>query len=107
MEDIDWAYVGHLSIGLHCHFQTGGFAYNFGEDASFLGLQTGLIGLQKKVRSELGQPFTSDFVINTQVSNKFVLGTLTEVVQPGALSPSTNIRPFAEVQTEVEDRIRI
>ena len=62
MEDIDWAYVGHLSIGLHRHFQTGSFAFNFGIDASFLGPQTGLMGLQKKVRSELGQPFPSDFV---------------------------------------------
>ena len=49
----------------------------------------------------------SDFVTNTQVSNKFVLGTLTEVAQPSALSPSANIRPFSEVQTEVEDLIRI
>ena len=107
MEDIDRAYVGHLSIGLHRHFQAGGLAYNFGVDASLLGPQTGLMGLQQTVHSELGQPFPSDFVRNTQVSNKFVLGSLTEVAQPSALSPSTNIRPFAEVQTGVEDLIRI
>ena len=107
MEDIDRAYVGHLSIGLHRHFQAGGLAYNFGVDASLLGPQTGLMGLQKTVHSELGQPFPSDFVRNTQVSNKFVLGSLTEVAHPSPLSPSTNIRPFAEVQTGVEDLIRI
>ncbi|MBL6608972.1 MAG: DUF2219 family protein [Rhodobacteraceae bacterium] len=107
MEDIDRAYVGHLSIGLHRHFQAGGLAYNFGVDASLLGPQTGLMGLQQTVHSELGQPFPSDFVRNTQVSNKFVLGSLIEVAQPSALSPSTNIRPFVEVQTGVEDLIRI
>ena len=63
--------------------------------------------MQKTVHSELGQPFPSDFVRNTQVSNKFVLGNLTEVVQPSALSPSIIIRPFAEVQTGVEDLFRI
>ena len=41
------------------------------------------------------------------MSNKFVLKSLTEVAQPSALSSSTNIRPFAEVQTGVEDLIRI
>ena len=107
MGDIDRAYVGHLSIGLHRHFQAGGLAYNFGVDASLLGPQTGLMGLQQTVHSELGQPFPSDFVRNTQVSNKFVFGSLTEVAHPSALSPSTNIRPFAEVQTGVEDLIRI
>ena len=106
-EDIDRDYVGHLSIGLHRHFQAGGLAYNFGVDASLLGPQTGLMGLQQTVHSELGQPFPSDFVRNTQVSNKFVLGSLTEVAQPSALSPSTNIRSFVEVQTGVEDLIRI
>ena len=44
---------------------------------------------------------------NTQVSNQFILGTLTEVARPSAQSPSTNIRPFVEVQTGVEDPIRI
>ena len=107
MEDIDRAYVGHLSIGLHRHIQTGGLAYNFGVDASLLGPQTGLMGLQQTVHSELGQPFPSDFVRHTQVSNQFVLGGLAEVAQPSALSPSTTIRPFAEVQTGVEDLIRI
>ena len=107
MDDIDRAYVGHLSIGLHRHIQTGGLAYNFGVDASLLGPQTGLMGLQQTVHSELGQPFPSDFVRHTQVSNKFVLGGLAEVAQPSALSPSTTIRPFAEVQTGVEDLIRI
>ena len=75
MEDIDRDYVGHLSIGLHRHFQAGGLAYNFGVDASLLGPQTGLMGLQQTVHSELGQPFPSNFVRNTQVSNKFVLGS--------------------------------
>ena len=107
MDDIDRAYVGHLSIGLHRHIQTGGLAYNFGVDASLLGPQTGLMGLQQTVHSELGQPFPSDFVRHTQVSNQFVLGGLAEVAQPSALSPSTTIRPFAEVQTGVEDLIRI
>ena len=107
MEDIDRAYVGHLSIGLHRHFQAGGLAYNFGVDASLLGPQTGLMGLQQKVHSEIDQPFPSDFVKNTQVSNQFILGTLTEVARPIALSPSTNIRSFVEVQTGVEDLIRI
>ena len=107
MEDIDRAYVGHLSIGLHRHFQAGGLAYNFGVDASLLGPQTGLMGLQQTVHSELGQLFPSDFARNTQVSNKFVLGSLTEVAHPSALSPSANIRLFAEVQTGVEDLIRI
>ena len=65
------------------------------------------MGLQKMIHSGRGQPFPSDFVRNTQVSNKFVLGTLTEVAQPGALSPSTNIRPFAKVQTGVGDLILI
>ena len=41
------------------------------------------------------------------MSNKFVLRSLTEVAQLSALSPSTNIRPFAEVQSGVEDLIRI
>ena len=107
MDDIDRAYVGHLSIDLHRHIQTGGLAYNFGVDASLLGPQTGLMGLQQTVHSELGQPFPSDFVRHTQVSNQFVLGGLAEVAQPSALSPSTTIRPFAEVQTGVEDLIRI
>ena len=49
----------------------------------------------------------SDFVKNTQVSNQFILGTLAEVARPSALPPSTNIRPFVEVQTGVEDLIRI
>ena len=44
---------------------------------------------------------------NTQVSNQFILGTLTDVARPIALSPSTNIRSFVEVQTGVEDLIRI
>ena len=65
------------------------------------------MGLQQKVHSEIDQPFPSDFVKNTQVSNQFILGTLTEVARPSALSPSTNIRPFAEVQTGIEDLIRI
>jgi hypothetical protein len=65
------------------------------------------MGLQQKVHSEIDQPFPTDFVKNTQVSNQFILGTLTEVARPSALSPSTNIRPFVEVQTEVEDLIRI
>ena len=65
-EDIDRDYVGHLSIGLHRHFQAGGLAYNFGVDASLLGPQTGLMGLQQKVHSEIDQPFPSDFVKNTQ-----------------------------------------
>ena len=102
MEDIDGDYVGHLSIGLPRHFQAGGLAYNFGVDASLLGPQTGLMGLRQKVYSEIDQPFPSDFVKNTQVSNQFILGTLTEVARPSALSPSTNIRPFVEVQTGVE-----
>ena len=106
-EDIDRDYVGHLSIGLHRHFQAGGLAYNFGVDASLLGPQTGLMGLQQKVHSEIDQPFPSDFVKNTQVSNQFILGILTEVARPSALSPSTNIRSFVEVQTGVEDLIRI
>ena len=54
MEDIDRSYVGHLSIGLHRHFQAGGLVYNFGVDASLLGPQTGLMGLQQTVHSELG-----------------------------------------------------
>ena len=107
LEDIDRDYVGHLSIGLPSHFQAGGLAYNFGVDASLLGPQTGLMGLQQKVHSEIDQPFPSDFVKNTQVSNQFILGTLTEVARPSALSPSTYIRPFVEVQTGVEDLIRI
>jgi hypothetical protein len=107
MEDIDKDYVGYLSIGLHRHFQEGGLAYNLGVYASLLGPQTGLMGLQQKVHSEIDQPFPTDFVKNTQVSNQFILGTLTEVARPSALSPSTNIRPFVEVQTEVEDLIRI
>ena len=65
------------------------------------------MGLQQKVHSEIDQPFPSDFVKNTQVSNQFILGTLTEVARPIALSPSTNIRSFVEVQTGVEDLIRI
>jgi len=65
------------------------------------------MGLQQKVHSEIDQPFPSDFVKNTQVSNQFILGTLTEVARPSALSPSTNIRSFVEVQTGVEDLIRI
>ena len=96
-----------MSIGLHRHVQAGGLAYNFGVDASLLGPQTGLMGLQQKVHSEIDQPFPSDFVKNTQVSNQFILGTLTEVARPIALSPSTNIRSFVEVQTGVEDLIRI
>ena len=65
------------------------------------------MGLQQKVYSEIDQPFPTDFVKNTQVSNQFILGTLTEVARPSALSSSTNIRPFNEVQTGVEDLIRI
>ena len=107
MEDIDRDYVGHLPIGLHRHFQAGGLAFNFEVDASLLGQQTSLMRLQQKVHSEIDQPFPSDFVKNTQVSNQFILGTLTEVARPSALSPSTNIHPFAEVQTGVEDLIRI
>ena len=65
------------------------------------------MGLRQKVYSEIDQPFPSDFVKNTQVSNQFILGTLTEVARPSALSLSTYIRPFVEVQTGVEDLIRI
>jgi hypothetical protein len=107
MEDIDRDYVGHLSIGLHLHFQSGGLVCNFEVDASLLGPQTGLMGLQQKVHSEIDKLFPSDFVKNTQVSNQFILGTLTEVARPSAQSPSTNIRPFVEAQTGVEDLIRI
>ena len=44
---------------------------------------------------------------NTQGSNQFILGTLTEVARPSALSPSTDFCPFVEVQTGVEGLIRI
>ena len=37
MEDLDRDYVGHLSIGLHRHFQSGGLVCNFELDASLLG----------------------------------------------------------------------
>lgn len=101
----DRRYVGALSFGAHTHWSRGETAMSLGLDVIFVGPQTNLDDVQKKLHSIFGGPTPN--VANFQVKNAIYPTVTFEAGRSFDIGDNSDIRPFVELQAGAETLARI
>ena len=101
----DRPYVGATSFGLHNYMSLGLAQVSLGVDVTAIGPQTGVADFQEWFHETFGLPDPRG--VDAQLDDAFYVSGLGEISYNLRLSDTVTIRPFAEVQTGVEDLIRI
>lgn len=104
---VDRPYTQAISLGLHTHFERGGWEMAVGADAVFTGPQTGLSDLQMALHRVVR--------FNHRLGNAVLAGQTPNglhasgVVEVGRSIPAgrASLRPFVELRAGVEDIARI
>jgi hypothetical protein len=96
-------YVGALSLGLHTHYNLDGMIARVGADVIAVGPQTGLDDFQNGFHDALSLPDPSQ---TDQHANDFFLSATAELSQTFTIGENISLRPFAELQTGVEEVVR-
>lgn len=101
---IDRPYVGAITLGAQTHFGDGPWHYALGADVTFLGPQTGLSTFQENFHDafDLRPPLTAN-----ELPNETVLSARASASYTHRFSEIVSVRPFAELQTGVEDIARV
>ncbi len=101
----DRPYVGALSLGVHSHFGLNRFDASLGVDVLAMGPSTGVANFQQQFHDmfSLAGPKYTQF----QLADAVHVGATGEIAMPLFLSDRVTLRPFAEVQTGIEDLARV
>ncbi len=100
----DRRYAGVLSLGVHSHFDLGGFETSLGADLVLTGPQTRLDDVQSFLHDVVGYP--EPLVARTQIPNGTYPTLVAEIGRSLRLAPAVTLRPFAEAQVGVETLVR-
>nr|WP_300513926.1 lipid A-modifier LpxR family protein [Aliiroseovarius sp.] len=103
----DRRYAGVLSVGLHSQFNRGALELSTGVDLVMVGPQTGISDFQEETHELFGATVPSPAVVANQIPDRVMPTTLVEAARPFALSPTTSLRPFVEVQAGAETFVRV
>lgn len=101
----DRRYAGILSLGLHSHFDMGGFETSLGADLVMVGPQTGMDDIQSFIHRVLDYP--EPLVAATQIPDALYPTLVAEVARSLDLADGRTIaRPFVEAQAGLETFLR-
>jgi hypothetical protein len=105
-KSIDRPYAGHLSLGIHSHFQKYGLSLSSGFDYSIIGIQTGLLNFHRSAHKSLRQGPISEHVANSQLPNNSIFGLVLEAGKDFSPIVNNTVRPFIELKKGPENILR-
>jgi hypothetical protein len=101
----DRPYVGMLAFGVHSHHRLGPGDYSLGVDLVAVGPQTGVGDWHAWLHGEIGAPRVG--VLEEQIGDNLSYLATGQYAAQVALTGNADLRPFVEVQTGVEDLVRL
>ncbi len=101
----DRPYVGMLAFGVHSHHRLGPGDYSLGLDLVAVGPQTGLGDWHAWLHGEISAPRVG--VLEDQIGDSLSYLATGQYALQIPLAEAFDLRPFVEVQTGVEDMIRL
>jgi Uncharacterized protein conserved in bacteria (DUF2219) len=101
----DRPYVGAISLGLHSHTALGPTELSVGADLVLTGPQTGVSEFQNWYHETFSLPNPPG--IANQLDNAAYAAGTAQLVWPVRVSETLTLRPFVELQSGVEDLVRV
>lgn len=102
----DRPFAGHLSVGVHSHFQQKGYEVALGADLSMIGPQTRLDRAQSDLHRMLGMDEVSALTRAGQIGNRVQAGMVFEFGREVEFVGKARLRPFVEARAGVETLVR-